>query len=258
MQSTFNSSSLRPHLSHLALSGEYSAKEDIYRFLEDSFDKIRCEHPHASCIPSPWPSADVLRELTWKSSGQFIFASTTVKYVGRDPHQLPNFRLDIIHRLQPPKNEKDMPYAELNSLYHHVLSNVDNIEAVKLVLGTLIVVNPNLYGNDDGMDSTDKMDKWLFWQPGESEACLGQPASLIKCNASGKIRILYSSLSDFLLDPSWSHQFYLCRESVLGDSVALGLCHLHQQEHDKNGMLILPSWELILQVLICNMFYSRF
>jgi len=75
LQSTFNSSSLRPHLSHLALSDEYSPDEDIYRFLEDSFDKIRCEHSLASYIPSPWPSPEVLRDLTRKSSGQFIFAS---------------------------------------------------------------------------------------------------------------------------------------------------------------------------------------
>jgi len=254
LQSTFNPTSMQPHLSRLVLSDEYSPGEDIYRFLEASFDKIRHEHPLASYIPSPWPSADVLRELTRKSSGQFIFASTTVKYVGGDPLQLPHRHLDVIRRLQPPKGEKDMPYAELNSLYHHVLSNVDNIEAVKLVLGILIVVNPELMDVDE-INSTHKMDKWLSWQPGESEACLSQLASLIECNASGKISILHSSLSDFLLDPSRSHQFYLCRESVLGDSVALGLRHLRQQEHDKDGVPILPSEELIL---ICNMFYSRF
>jgi len=241
LQSTFNPTSMQSHLSRLALSDEYSPDADIYRFLEDSFDKIRREHPLASYIPSPWPSADVLRGLTRKSSGQFIFASTTVKYVGGDPHQLPHRRLDDIRRLQPPKGEKDMPYAELNSLYHHVLSNVDNIEAVKLVLGTLIVVNPKLRGYNNGINSTNKMDNWLFWQPGESEACLSQLASLIECDASGKICILHSSLSDFLLDPSRSHQFYLSRESVLGDSAVLGLRHLRQQELDIDGMTILPS-----------------
>jgi len=256
LQSTFNSSSLRPHLSHLALSDEYSPEEDIYRFLEDSFDKIRCEHALASYIPSPWPSADVLRELTKKSSGQFIFASMTVKYIGGDPHQLPNRRLDVIRRLQPPKNEKDMPYAELNSLYHHVLSNVDKIEAVKLVLETLIIVNPEL--EDFEIYSTQAMDQWLSWQPGESEACLSQLASIIECDADGDISILHASLSDFLFDPSRSHQFHLCRESVLGDSAALGLRHLRQQENYKGGVSILCSWELILRVLIGNMFCSRF
>jgi len=256
LQSTFNPASMQPHLSRLALSDQYSPQEDIYRFLEDSFDKIRREHPLASYIPSPWPSAGVLRELTQKSSGQFIFASTTVKYVGGDLHQLPHRRLDVIRRLQPPKGEKDMPYAELNSLYHHVLSNVDNIEALKLVLGILLVVKPEV--EKVKICTPEDVDDFLFWEHGETKACLSQLASVIECDADGDISILHASLSDFLLDPSRSHQFYLSQESVLGDSAVLGLRHLRQQEHDNNCVSILPSWKLILRVLICNMFYPRF
>jgi len=40
LKSTFNSS-VRPHLARLALSDEYSSEKDIYRFLKDSFDKIK-------------------------------------------------------------------------------------------------------------------------------------------------------------------------------------------------------------------------
>ena len=234
LQSTFNSSSLKPHISHLALSNEYSPEEDIYRFLEDSFNKIRREHPLASYISSPWPSANVLHELTQKSSGQFIFASTTVKYIGGDSHQLPHRRLDVIRRLQPPRGEKDMPYVELNSLYHHVLSNVDNIETLKLVLGILIIVNPVAMYEE--MNRSETIDDFLFWERGETKACLSQLAAVIECDADGEISILHASLSDFLLDPSRSRQFYLCRESVLGDSAALGLYHLRQPGGNKNGL----------------------
>jgi len=72
------------------------------------------------------------------------------------------------------------------------------------------------------------MDNFLFSEPGETEACLSQLASVIECDESGHISILHASLSDFLLDPSRSHQLYLCRESVLGDCVALGLRHMRQ------------------------------
>jgi len=233
LQSTFNPTSMQPHLSRLALSDQYSPQEDIYRFLEDSFDKIRCEHPLASYIPSSWPSTDVLRELTRKSSGQFIFASTTIKYIGGDPRQLPHHRLDIIRSLRSPKGENDMPYAELNSLYHHVLCNVDDIIAVKQVLGVLIIVNPKIYW--EGMYTPEEVDDFLFWERGETKACLSQLASVIECGADGEISILHASLSDFLLDPSRSHQLYLCRESVLGDSAALGLRHLRKQGYDKNS-----------------------
>ena len=256
LQSTFNPASMQRHLSRLALYDEYSSNGDIYRFLEDSFDKIRREHALASYIPSSWPSTDVLRELTLKSSGQFIFASTTIKYIGGHPRQLPHRRLDVIRRLRSPKGEKDMPYAELNSLYHHVLSNVDNIEALKLVLGILIIINPVAeYG---GMSTPEKVDDFLFWERGETKACLSQLTSVIEVRANGYIAILHASLSDFLLDPSRSNQFYLSRESILGNSAVLGLRHLCQLEHDKDGVPILLSWESILRGPICNMFCSRF
>ena len=160
-----------------------------------------------------------------------------------------------MRRLQPPKGEKDMPYAELNSLYHHVLSNVDDIEALKQVLGFLIIICPVLVGID-WIDSTGGVDSFFFWQPGEMEACLSQLASIIKVSTHGKISILHASLSDFLLDPSRARQFYLCRESILGDCAALGLCQLRQQVALSCGSFLLFQ-KFILGVLICRMFYSR-
>jgi len=254
LQSTFNSSSVRSRLARLALSNEYSAEEDIYLFLEDSFEKIKREHPLASYIPPPWPSTEVLHELTCKSSGQFIFASTSVKYIGGDPHQLPHRRLDVIRSLRPPKGENDMPYAELNSLYHHVLANVDDPEAVKQILGVLLVLNPILpkweslsHFDWHRINTTHQMDQLFLWEPGETVACLSQLASIIECiPLSGRIDLLHASLSDFLLDPSRSSQFYLCRESVLGDCAAYGLHHLRQKELDKHGVPFTPLGRLNL------------
>ena len=134
LQSTFGSSAIHPHLSRLGLSNEYSPDEDIYLFLEDSFDEIKREHPLASHIPSTWPSSDVLHELTEKSSGQFNFASTTINYVGRDPQELPTRRLDVVRQLQPARSEEELPFAELHSLYYHILSNVRNVKKVRQIL----------------------------------------------------------------------------------------------------------------------------
>jgi len=255
LQSTFNLPSLQSHLSRLALSDEYSADDDIWQFLEDSFNEIRREHPLAHYIPSSWPSTDVLRELTRKSSGQFIFASTTVKYTGGDPYELPTRRLDVIRRLQPPRGEEDLPYAELNLLYHHVLSKVRYIERVKQVLGILIIVDPVM---ETRGRTTQSMDDLLFWQPGETKACLSPLESIIGCDGEGCISMFHASLSDFLLDPSRSDEFHLCRESILGDCVALGLRHLRQQELDDTRMLFLPSQEPIHRVLICHTFMPEY
>jgi len=239
LQSFFNLTSLQSHLSRVALSDEYSAEEDIWRFLRDSFDRIRREHPLAPYIPSSWPSSDVLYDIAQKSSGQFIFASTTVKYTGGDPYELPTRRLDVIRRLQPPRGEEDLPYAELNSLYHHVLSNVRDIERVKDILGVLIIVKRLIPPSDD-VHTTRWIDNFFFWQPGETKACLSPLESIIRCDGEGRIYIFHTSLSDFLLDPSRSHQFYLCRESILSNCLALGLRRWHRQEIDPHGVLFHP------------------
>jgi len=252
LQSTFNSSSVQPHLSRVALSNTYSAQEDICRFLKDSFEQMRREHPLASYIPSPWPSAGVLDDITRKSSGQFIFASTTVKYVGGDPYELPTRRLDVIRRLQPPQGEEDLPYADLNSLYHHVLANVRDIKRVNQILGVLTIVQTELNGLE--IRQACKMDDLLFWKPGETKACLSQLASLIECDAHGHISIMHASLSDFLLDLSRSRQFYLCRESVLGEFTALGLRHL--QLNNNGGYFI--YFRRYFSRANCNMLHFRF
>ena len=253
LQSTFNSSLVQPHLARLALSHEFSPEKDIYRFLKDSFEKIKREHPLASYISSSWPSADVLEEITNKSSGQFIFASTTVKYVGGDPHQLPHRRLDVILQIQSPRGENDVPYAELDSLYHHVLSNVTEFGRVKQVLGVIFIVNPVI--GFRRLSSVEMIDDFIFWQPGETKACLSQLASLIECDAAGDIHILHVSLLEFLLDPARSHEFHLCRGSILGDIAALGLHHMHQQAIFNKGGLLLASE--IFQLLSCNLLYGQ-
>ena len=246
LQSTFGSSAIHPHLSRLGLSNEYSPDEDIYLFLEDSFDEIKREHPLASHIPSTWPSSDVLHELTEKSSGQFIFASTTINYVGRDPHELPTRRLDVVRQLQPARSEEELPFAELHSLYYHILSNARNVKKVRQILEVLFIVNKN--ANEGAVISTQQMDFFLSWESGETRACLNQLASVIECHTDGKIFILHASLADFLLDESRSPQFHLREEPILGDYIALALRHLMSEPADENRKPFLVC-EFILQAL---------
>ena len=96
-----------------------------------------------------------------------------------------------------------------------------------------MIVNPETDG--DGMYMPEEVDDFLFWERGETKACLSQLASLIEFDADGYIFISHASLSDFLLDPSRSQQFYLCRESILDDNASLGLRHLRKQGCDKDG-----------------------
>ncbi|KDR74743.1 hypothetical protein GALMADRAFT_29274, partial [Galerina marginata CBS 339.88] len=63
------------------LDDDYLPSEDIRLFLLDKFAEIKDSHPFRAQIPLDWPSEDALQILVDKSSGQFIYASTVVKFV---------------------------------------------------------------------------------------------------------------------------------------------------------------------------------
>ncbi|KDR67170.1 hypothetical protein GALMADRAFT_18872, partial [Galerina marginata CBS 339.88] len=64
----------------LPLNDDYLPSDDIRLFLQDKFTEIKETHPFKVQMPLTWPADQDLRELVRKSSGQFIYASTVVKF----------------------------------------------------------------------------------------------------------------------------------------------------------------------------------
>ncbi|KJA17507.1 hypothetical protein HYPSUDRAFT_95758, partial [Hypholoma sublateritium FD-334 SS-4] len=64
----------------LPLDNHYLPDNDIHIFLNDSFTKIKSTHPFGHLLNSNWPAESDVREIVEKSSGQFIYASTIIKY----------------------------------------------------------------------------------------------------------------------------------------------------------------------------------
>jgi len=67
----------------LYLDDSFEPGNDICRFLEDSFQQIKNDHPFKSCIPVSWPTRSDVAAIVRRSSGQFIYAATVVRYVTR-------------------------------------------------------------------------------------------------------------------------------------------------------------------------------
>ncbi|KDR74922.1 hypothetical protein GALMADRAFT_70600, partial [Galerina marginata CBS 339.88] len=63
------------------LDDNYLPSKDICLFLHDKFTEIKNSHPFRAQIPPDWPSDEAMQTLVKKSSGQFIYASTVVKFV---------------------------------------------------------------------------------------------------------------------------------------------------------------------------------
>ncbi|KIM40824.1 hypothetical protein M413DRAFT_154407 [Hebeloma cylindrosporum] len=108
----------------IALDDSYLPANDIELFFIDKFHEIKSTHRLRRYIPPQWPHPEVLEQLVEKASGQFIYASTVINYVSSIRHK-PHDRLDVILGIHPP--QRDLPFAELDALYVHILSGVDDL-----------------------------------------------------------------------------------------------------------------------------------
>ncbi|KAF9255165.1 hypothetical protein L218DRAFT_837382, partial [Marasmius fiardii PR-910] len=77
----FDSKIFHPHLQCYFLHNDSLSRQDIKTFLDDGFHNIhsKMRYQHLK-FPDPWPSPDVIQSLVYKSSGQFIYPSTILKY----------------------------------------------------------------------------------------------------------------------------------------------------------------------------------
>ncbi|KAF9553243.1 hypothetical protein CPC08DRAFT_601109, partial [Agrocybe pediades] len=73
-----------PQMAHIFykifLGDDYDANEDIRLYLEDKFKEIKEGHLYKHTLPAAWPTYEMIDDLVEKSSGQFIYASTVIRY----------------------------------------------------------------------------------------------------------------------------------------------------------------------------------
>lgn len=137
LTAAFNFGSLEKNTTRLALDDKFLPDDDIRVFLRDSFVKVKQTHPLKAHIPSGWPAPDLTKAIIQKSSGQFIYASTLMKYIASIRHR-PMVRLQEMLGVQPSQNESGTPFSELDAIYIHLFPSVSNIQAVLRIMGILI------------------------------------------------------------------------------------------------------------------------
>jgi hypothetical protein len=181
----------------VALDESYLPDEDIRLLLIDKFQEIKSTHRLRGYIPPEWPLPDVLNQLIKKSSGQFIYASTVLSYVSSIRHK-PMDRLDIVLGIRPP--QKDLPFAELDALYMHILAGVEDVELVLEILSFLFL------GFERRLSD---VEQFLSLQPGDAELYLGDLSSLVNIGADETIHVLHASLQDFFVDSTRSKKLWI-------------------------------------------------
>jgi len=210
INSVFNSKAMDGVFVRLFLDDTYSPDDDIRTFLQDKFDEIKENHPFRRQLPQVWPTPEVLERLIQKSSGQFIYAATVIRYVQSLRHR-PNHRLDVIMGLRPAQGE--LPFAELDALYMFILSSTEHIEKVLRVLS--IYFKECDHGEvDDDFYSLPLVECILSLDEGEVEVLfcdLGALVSIVEDNTGSRkwLVILHASLQDFLQDRTRSQEYFV-------------------------------------------------
>ena len=198
---------------HIVLDNSYKPDADIKEFLVSRFKEIKENHLLASRIPESWPSEEAVNQLVRKSSGQFIYASTVMKYLDSSKHW-PMKRLDAMMGLIPVVG--DMPYKELDALYSHILSCVEDLATTLKILGFLFF--------DRGFDilTPNFLALLLGFDEGDIYLCLSELHSVLYIpplpNTGGlAIRPTHASLQDFLVDKLRSGKYHLDEEAFHTD-----------------------------------------
>ena len=210
----------------LALDDTYKPDDDIQLFLTDSFREVKDTHPMRRYLDPMWPSIEVLERLVEKSSGQFIYASTVVKYISSLRHQ-PADRLAVVLGIRPPRQAREMPFGELDAFYRHIFTALEDRETVLLILGFWLLSSsrfpiPNRFCPGD-------VEHFFLLNRGDIEMLFGDLSSLITISeARPSIRILHASLSDFLLDAARSKEFYIDFSDI--HTRCMHLCFRHTKQ----------------------------
>jgi len=222
IRDSFNSYDLREMIYTIALDESYMSNAEIKQFLWSKFDQIKQSHPLRTYIPPTWPSSQTIQGLIQRTSGQFIYAATVVKYVDSAQHR-PVERLEAVLRIINPLG--DIPFAELDCLYRHILASVHNIKGVLRILGALLCTQ-KLETRTEAMCKTEVsipiadprfLEELLSLNRGDVPFILADLHPILNIPDARRhaishssnhkssdqcVRILHPSLTDFLMDRS--------------------------------------------------------
>ncbi|KAH9476239.1 hypothetical protein JR316_0011810 [Psilocybe cubensis] len=203
IRDAFNQDLLNSLTTRIVLDDSYQPDDDIRVFLLSRFNDVKRKHPTLMHRRPPWPAPMDVELLVQKSSGQFIYASTVMKYVDSHHHWPPD-RLDIAFGLS--MTDDNTPLAELDRFYHHILSSVADIGRVIDFFMFLLLVQ-------FWTKTRNIVEDFLFLRRGELDIVLCDLHSLVSIpepeDESTELRVFHASFPDFLLDRSRSGKFHL-------------------------------------------------
>jgi hypothetical protein len=214
IKSFFAAPDISPVVCSVSLDDKYEAQEDIRKYLVDGFTRYKETHPSPGIFPAVWPTDDDIDTLVWRSSGQFIYASTVQKYI-QEEHANPILRLkSILDLVKDPINQ---PFAELDTVYSHIFRQLKELDTVLYIM--CIVRCCREWSETVTITFCERF--LGLSKGGVSLALLGL-SSVLKVD-NDKLHPYHASFDDFLKDKHRSGEFYIYTDKISAHLCCLAL-----------------------------------
>lgn len=179
------------------LDYKYRPQDDIRRFVIAKFDEIIKTHHLAQTLGKEWPEKSDIDAITNKSSGQFIYAATVMRFIQYSSDS-PQLSLNTIRDMQPAPGHN--PFAQLDAVYSYILSKARDIHAVKLILGAHFISDQF----EDAMQLVGYEEMWI-------KSIFADLAPIVHIVTRPHIDLVFyhASLSDYLKNKSRSGAYYV-------------------------------------------------
>ena len=237
IRESFDEKSLCKVTRRVVLDETFDPGRDIRVFLKDGFAKISAKMPKKNSILShveqPWPGEGIIDLLVQRSSGQFIYAETVLKFVGAD-FCSPTKQLELILKRDP------TAFSDLDQLYSQILSVYPSSSNIVQVLGTILAFDDEL--------NAEVIEDILGIEEGDLRLVLSGLSSLMEDEDDDRGGLIFN-LENFSCDvmdviPHFAHASF---SDYLLDSSRSGPFHVNLQEYE--NQLTTRSFALIVQVI---------
>ena len=119
-------------------------------FLQDGFAKICADNSIMSHVEQPWPKEGIIDLLVQRSSGQFIYPATILKFVGVD-FCSPTKQLALVLKPDPTAfSDLDQLYTQILSVYPSAVNLVHVLGIISVSHGVLQDVMEDIFGMEKG------------------------------------------------------------------------------------------------------------
>ena len=215
----------------ITLVDDYQTKEEMRQYFQTGFEKIwKRRGDLMSTVKRPWPPDNELSTLVYRASGQFLYASTVLRFVDSDVADPVRQLALILER----RAGYGIAFSKMDELYTLILELCPCQQNFPSFFRSLVIyralgfngvsdVEPTLgnYAIISGLDPIDisLLLRWLpaaieFKWPRQEDLPDGWPLETFMQHYSPQLTVHHESFLEFLTDRTRSGKFYVNDDRV--------------------------------------------